>query len=256
MAKRARAPEEFGQLLAEQLRFLAASAQSYDNGFEGEAKRLAVAIRVLVHETKTSHSLLGQVGKRDAMFWDAAVGNESGNVATYGGLVFTQLSEGAARYVAMLDGVPTSRQVPFEDWWNASVFAAPGGISLSRKDLVLAAANQDGGAHVDPSLDEAYASLSRDNLMGAFVGERGSERPMPGPESAAIRQIAHEVLKTVIPGYRKNSTSKGFIFGQPTLSREPITTAPVAAPVPKVGRNEKCPCGSGKKFKKCHGFRR
>ncbi|MSQ22737.1 MAG: hypothetical protein EXR53_05460 [Dehalococcoidia bacterium] len=21
----------------------------------------------------------------------------------------------------------------------------------------------------------------------------------------------------------------------------------------KVGRNEKCPCGSGKKFKKCHG---
>jgi uncharacterized protein len=21
---------------------------------------------------------------------------------------------------------------------------------------------------------------------------------------------------------------------------------------PKVGRNEKCPCGSGKKFKKCH----
>jgi preprotein translocase subunit SecA len=22
---------------------------------------------------------------------------------------------------------------------------------------------------------------------------------------------------------------------------------------PKVGRNEMCPCGSGKKFKKCHG---
>jgi len=23
--------------------------------------------------------------------------------------------------------------------------------------------------------------------------------------------------------------------------------------VPEVGRNEKCPCGSGKKYKKCHG---
>ena len=23
--------------------------------------------------------------------------------------------------------------------------------------------------------------------------------------------------------------------------------------VPKTGRNEKCPCGSGKKFKHCHG---
>ncbi|MFC1935150.1 SEC-C metal-binding domain-containing protein [Chloroflexota bacterium] len=21
----------------------------------------------------------------------------------------------------------------------------------------------------------------------------------------------------------------------------------------KIGRNEKCPCGSGKKYKKCHG---
>jgi uncharacterized protein YecA (UPF0149 family) len=24
---------------------------------------------------------------------------------------------------------------------------------------------------------------------------------------------------------------------------------------PKIGRNEKCPCGSGMKFKKCHGIR-
>jgi len=24
-------------------------------------------------------------------------------------------------------------------------------------------------------------------------------------------------------------------------------------PAPKIGRNDLCPCGSGKKFKKCHG---
>ncbi len=28
---------------------------------------------------------------------------------------------------------------------------------------------------------------------------------------------------------------------------------PTAAEVPKVGRNEPCPCGSGKKYKACHG---
>jgi SEC-C motif-containing protein len=28
---------------------------------------------------------------------------------------------------------------------------------------------------------------------------------------------------------------------------------PVEREAPKVGRNEPCPCGSGKKFKKCHG---
>jgi preprotein translocase subunit SecA len=30
-------------------------------------------------------------------------------------------------------------------------------------------------------------------------------------------------------------------------------SAPVASPYVGVGRNEPCPCGSGKKFKKCHG---
>jgi uncharacterized protein YecA (UPF0149 family) len=29
--------------------------------------------------------------------------------------------------------------------------------------------------------------------------------------------------------------------------------APMRRPAPKVGRNEPCPCGSGKKFKKCCG---
>jgi len=35
---------------------------------------------------------------------------------------------------------------------------------------------------------------------------------------------------------------------QPFIAR-PSTEANV----PKVGRNERCPCGSGKKYKKCHG---
>jgi uncharacterized protein YecA (UPF0149 family) len=28
---------------------------------------------------------------------------------------------------------------------------------------------------------------------------------------------------------------------------------PSGGAVPVVGRNEPCPCGSGKKYKKCHG---
>jgi preprotein translocase subunit SecA len=38
-----------------------------------------------------------------------------------------------------------------------------------------------------------------------------------------------------------------------------IDWAPVAQPYvrdePKIGRNDPCPCGSGKKYKKCHGAR-
>jgi preprotein translocase subunit SecA len=34
---------------------------------------------------------------------------------------------------------------------------------------------------------------------------------------------------------------------------EGATTAPIKRDRPKVGRNDPCPCGSGKKYKKCHG---
>ena len=36
------------------------------------------------------------------------------------------------------------------------------------------------------------------------------------------------------------------------VKRENRVAEPVRAQ-PKVGRNEPCPCGSGKKYKSCHG---
>jgi preprotein translocase subunit SecA len=45
-------------------------------------------------------------------------------------------------------------------------------------------------------------------------------------------------------------------YTAPDESGQPVTTAEqqtLAAQMPSVGRNEPCPCGSGKKFKFCHG---
>jgi len=39
----------------------------------------------------------------------------------------------------------------------------------------------------------------------------------------------------------------------PTASDEPRVQMPMTNAMPKVGRNDPCPCGSGKKFKQCHG---
>ena len=39
----------------------------------------------------------------------------------------------------------------------------------------------------------------------------------------------------------------------PPLLDEPRGAAPITNAMPKVGRNDPCPCGSGKKFKQCHG---
>jgi preprotein translocase subunit SecA len=39
----------------------------------------------------------------------------------------------------------------------------------------------------------------------------------------------------------------------PTAGVSIDVTAPVVRDGRKVGRNEPCPCGSGKKYKHCHG---
>ena len=42
--------------------------------------------------------------------------------------------------------------------------------------------------------------------------------------------------------------------GSAKASREPVAAGVAAAVASgKVGRNDPCPCGSGKKYKRCHG---
>jgi len=41
--------------------------------------------------------------------------------------------------------------------------------------------------------------------------------------------------------------------GEPVASRPVPRRQPGGGEAPKAGRNDPCPCGSGKKFKKCHG---
>jgi preprotein translocase subunit SecA len=41
--------------------------------------------------------------------------------------------------------------------------------------------------------------------------------------------------------------------GPRTGGRQQVALPPPSRPAPKIGRNDLCPCGSGKKFKKCHG---
>lgn len=53
--------------LADQRSFIRASCDAFDNGNWAEAKRLAVSGRILLQETHTSHSLLGQLGVLDSM---------------------------------------------------------------------------------------------------------------------------------------------------------------------------------------------
>lgn len=270
MTKLQRLHVELEKLLQEQIQFLQSSADAFDRGFEGEAKRLAVTARVLLHDSKRSHSLLNQLGCKSIEFWDTALPNEPGNGSSHGGLVFIAYTDHDTKWIPMLDDVPYIRKLSFDEWWNTPVFIDKYRKILSRRDLILIAANQDGGAHVDPALNETYARLQNENTMGAVITDSAGIRPMGGPVLAAIRQIAHELLKSVKSDYSaqpKHQTD--IIFGGVTLINESAPQSVikktknvfhiVSKPsnqnnVDKIGRNEKCFCGSGLKFKKCHGF--
>jgi hypothetical protein len=65
--------DDLVQKLREQLGFLRTSAARFDAGEVSEATRLAMPIRVLVYDTRASHSLLGQLGvKANLRFFDTA----------------------------------------------------------------------------------------------------------------------------------------------------------------------------------------
>ncbi len=75
----------------------------------------------------------------------------------------------------------------------------------------------------------------------------------PGDETGEVSFVAHYVLGGVPQELREDSFFRcedgvwyyadGLVHGQEPFRRE----------APKVGRNEPCTCGSGKKFKKCCG---
>ncbi len=81
-------------------------------------------------------------------------------------------------------------------------------------------------------------------------GEAASQRPAPEvqramPESPSVKN-QYQTSRESMPG--ENATRAAASAQQGEKQRPmPIKAAP------KVGRNDPCPCGSGKKFKNCHG---
>jgi hypothetical protein len=116
---------------------------------------------------------------------------------THTGLLRIRMDSEGATYLPRLDDGLHTRDLSFEEWWNEIVFKDKDGETFSRKELVITAANQDGGGHVDPDLDEVYDRIVRENSIGWIIQNGNEQKPMADPTKPAIRQIAHELLKTL-----------------------------------------------------------
>jgi hypothetical protein len=244
-------PDELETALAEQLDHIRASCERFDSKVHSEAKRIAVSIRVLLYDSGRSRSVLQQLGRKGIQFFDSARDLDPANLADHWGLVvMISPNSPLPAFVSPLDGplAGPGRWLDFDSWWGAVVFRDAEGRQITRGGLILAVANQDGGAHVDPSLDAVYAALSRQNSLGwTKVHADGSTTPADPPHLHAVRQIGHEMLRTFDPQYTKRLSLP---LGTAVAAGLRIVKTP--KPVFGAGRNDPCPCGSGKKFKKCH----
>jgi len=199
--------EEFKSHFKEQIEFLIRSASAYDEGFESEAKRMANVLRVLLYDTNgpMTSLLLSHLGKKDMKFYDTASDLVPGNPLPESTLIITKMQTGQGgkgTYVAPLDEnfakfIYGDRQLSFSDWWNKEVIKDDKNRKLTRKDIVLFVCHKDGGAHIDENLDDVYFDLTRNNSLGLKYFVSDNEGEVKGAELASIRQITHEVLKSI-----------------------------------------------------------
>jgi preprotein translocase subunit SecA len=82
-----------------------------------------------------------------------------------------------------------------------------------------------------PGTGVADALASRDGAAVPSVATPAAASPMGATPGQAARQLA----------------------GVPTSTGAGTAVAAASRPQGKVGRNDPCPCGSGRKYKKCHG---
>ncbi|MGB9928012.1 MAG: hypothetical protein ACPK85_06350 [Methanosarcina sp.] len=184
--------------LQQQIYFLKSSAKAYDEGYIIEAKRIATSIRILVHDTKKSKSLLMLLKKKDIKFYDTALKPRPGNLLPTTGLVFFQIQSGKTTYFPRLDNTHMhSCKVDFDQWWEGIIVIDKNRTQFNRSELILKMCNQDGGAHVDLKLNDKYAALSRSNSLGWKLESSEGEEDLMGIELASIRQICHEILKSL-----------------------------------------------------------
>jgi hypothetical protein len=202
-----RSREELLEMLQEQISFLVASCQLFDQGSEYEAKRLAAVIRTLVRDTRNSKSLLGQLGILDSIpFHNSLPPMNLHNLIGEHGFVITKMSSAGAKYLPCLGErleFVSNKEMPFSRWYSQVVYKN-GSKEFTRKDFIGWLADKEGGAHVDPSSSPGYVTVRQYSeetwKFGRGNPETGQweESPVDGNlVYVGVRQIAYEMLETL-----------------------------------------------------------
>lgn len=178
-----------------QLRFLKNSMHEFDNGDEVEAVRMATTLRVMFHNTEKSKSLYNQLGDSNVVFKTSGRYFPN-NLLTSWVLMSIIVDGNGSRYIPIIEENSNNRvfYLDFEDWWNEIIFDDKVNV-FTRKDVVLYAANKEGGAHFDDKIPEKFSNLVKYNSLG--VVDMNDDPIKGNPVYISIRTIVQEVLDSV-----------------------------------------------------------
>jgi hypothetical protein len=190
------------ELVKNVLHFMHGSCQSFDDEILGEATRLAVCLKALVHDSIANRSLLGRLGHKNMYFYDICPDYDPSLGLPFSGLAIVIIGGGRAlqRYVPRLDLSPrvVQKKASFDQWWSRPVIIdEKKKMSLARKGIILSAANTALGG-VDKKLNADYEALLKDLPRSSGEEEMlGVSSDMTQVIAASVRHIAFELLLSI-----------------------------------------------------------
>lgn len=211
---------ELEEKLGQALELLALSCEQFDRGSIVAAVQIATQLRVLVHDTKASTSLLKQLGIKDTLHYtDSSIKHHGGisfwhieNISNqviemgdgvYAGLLRKKMANGDREHFPTLDFAPLkeanlhdTHKVDFDTWYTGQTMFECLGLKMTRKDIICTLANKEGGAHVDLNYSADYNYFKEPTMLDINInGTRACFRQNPVYVSA--RQIAWEVMESL-----------------------------------------------------------
>lgn len=211
-----RESSEFEKKFHEQVALLIVACRNYDEGFECASLNIAVCLRTLFHDSKTSKSALSHINKKNIEMLDSSI--YTGDDLNLG-LLLKQFSTPFKEkytipdtknhrmwYIPFCHSIPSfeiwesakKRWLSIEDWLKQDICSNKNvpEAKLNRYDFIKMTANRDGGAHIDESVDVRYNYFRfSDSGLNKMDIEHWQEKPIMNiPIYPILRQIAFEVL--------------------------------------------------------------
>lgn len=215
-----REKSDYIELLKEQVDFMVDACEQFDKGKFNAAKLLATNIRTIVHQTKSSTSLLTHLEKQNQIkFYNTS--SMPKKAVYFLSMVFmcvavkkvpTQVLEYEPIFLPIFKPKEYhgSRWLEFDKWWNRKIIISDQ-LTFTRSEMVRFMANQDGGTHIDDGVVEKYYKIAKATESMFYLTTKSLDQdpyqkgePYKYLHFAIVRQIAHELIITLDKEFQLN----------------------------------------------------